>query len=287
MSELFSAIKVLDDIKRKVEDVSIQQQLEEVKDILGRLQAQGEAAALEAPAAVAPAVIPPSAPEVEIFGGQETDEFPDCCAVGNELGWFCTGTLIAPNLVVTARHCKMVTQVFLKGNDVTEPSKGEIIGVVAQHVHPDVDLRLLVLEKASKEVAPRQVARGAQVESAKQATAVGFGTIDQHGEVGYGRKRSVDVPITTLDCKYPTDENRYGCVPGKELVAGHRGLQRDSCRGDSGGPLYIQNGEGEYLLLGATSRGSSDAFAVCGDGGIYVRVDLCLDWIREETGADL
>ena len=25
----------------------------------------------------------------------------------------------------------------------------------------------------------------------------------------------------------------------------------------------------------------------CGDGGIYVRVDLCLDWIRDVTGAEI
>jgi secreted trypsin-like serine protease len=68
------------------------------------------------------------------------------------------------------------------------------------------------------------------------------------------------------------------------MVAGHRGLLLDSCRGDSGGPLYIRNTDGEYFLIGATSRGIRDSFTTCGDGGIYVRVDLCLDWIRNVTG---
>ena len=71
------------------------------------------------------------------------------------------------------------------------------------------------------------------------------------------------------------------------MVAGHRGLRMDSCKGDSGGPLYIEDREGEYYLLGATSRGARDALTTCGDGGIYVRVDLCLDWIREVTGVEI
>ncbi|MBC8115478.1 MAG: trypsin-like serine protease, partial [Candidatus Saccharimonas sp.] len=42
-----------------------------------------------------------------IVGGVDTDpgEFPDCVAVGSETGWCCTGTLVAPNVVVTAGHC--------------------------------------------------------------------------------------------------------------------------------------------------------------------------------------
>ena len=88
----------------------------------------------------------------------------------------------------------------------------------------------------------------------------------------------------SLGCESPADQARFGCRAGTEMVAGHRGLLRDSCRGDSGGPLYIQNPAGDFYLLGATSRGSRDGSHVCGDGGIYVRVDHFLDWIHEKTG---
>ncbi len=261
----------------------LQKQVETITDAVGRLQAEAEPT-IEEPAAAA--VMPPTAPAIEIVGGEETEQYPDCCAVGNDYEFYCSGTLIAPRVVVTADHCEGVTRVFLRGNDVSKPEDGEIIPVVEQFTHSEVDLRVLVLERDAA-VVPRHVAQGNESLGAERATLVGFGTIDLGGTVGYGIKRKVGVPITSLDCSDPEHPKRYGCLPGREIVAGHRGLQLDSCRGDSGGPLYIESGNGEYYLLGATSRGQREGFTVCGDGGIYVRVDLCLDWIREVTGVNI
>lgn len=262
---------------------ALQQQVEAITEAVGRLQADAELASAAEPAAAE--VMAPTAPAVEIVGGEETEQFPDCCAVGNDLGYYCSGTLIAPNVVVTADHCKRVTQVFLQGNDVSRPEDGQTIRVTKQFTHPELDLRVLVLEGEAG-LAPRHVAQGDEAH-AEWATLVGFGTIDYRGKIGYGIKRMVKVPITSLDCSDPGHPKRYGCLAGREMVAGHRGLRLDSCRGDSGGPLYIENGDGEYYLLGATSRGQRERFTICGDGGIYVRVDLCLDWIREVTGAEI
>lgn len=241
------------------------------------------------PDAFAPsAVIPPSQqdePE-SIVGGIPTTDYPDCCAIGDDDGFFCTGTLIAPRLVVTAKHCQGVTRVFLKGSDVRHLEDGEVRRVVDEKAHPDSDIRVLILESDST-VKPRHVAQGAEIGNPKKARLVGFGTVNLAGTVGYGLKRRVDVPITSLGCATPEDETKFGCNCGKEMVAGHRGLLKDSCRGDSGGPLYIKNADGGYSILGATSRGLGNTANVCGDGGIYVRVDQFLDWIREETGLDV
>jgi hypothetical protein len=259
----------------------LQQMISDIKDEMGRLQAQEGMATAEIPGQ--PAVVPPTAPEIEIVGGAETDQFPDCCAIGNDQRYICTGTLIAPNVVVTADHCRNVTRVFLRGNDISRPEDGETLRVVRQFSHPEVDLRVLLLERDSQ-VLPRHVAWGAGLSGIQTAILVGFGTIDVHGTVGYGLKRKVEVPLTSRDCSEPDAPKKYGCLPSREMVAGHRGLLLDSCRGDSGGPLYIRNTDGEYFLIGATSRGIRDSFTTCGDGGIYVRVDLCLDWIRNVTG---
>ena len=55
-------------------------------------------------------------------------------------GWGCTGTLIAPNVVLTAGHCEALhTRVFV-GNDVDK--KGRVFRV-RQHVrHPNFDQRV-------------------------------------------------------------------------------------------------------------------------------------------------
>ncbi|HEX7174918.1 MAG TPA: trypsin-like serine protease [Pyrinomonadaceae bacterium] len=233
-------------------------------------------------------VFPPSTqgePE-SIVGGKMTTDFPDCCAVGDDTEFYCTGTLIAPRLVVTAQHCPDLRRVFLKGNDVSRLDTGEVIRVVDNKEHPSNDLRVLVLERDSA-VKPRHVAQGAEVGNPKKARLVGFGTVNLGGTIGYGVKRMVDVPITSLGCESANDQTKFGCSGGKEMVAGHKGLLKDSCRGDSGGPLYIKSSTGAYYLLGATSRGLGNTNNVCGDGGIYVRVDKFLDWIRQETGIDV
>lgn len=242
-------------------------------------------------------VIPPTRTDEpdSIVGGQPTRGFPDCVALGNGSRYFCSGTLIAPNLVVTARHCATagITQVFVGGYDVNQPETGKIVGVkrdaagkYAIYEHPEADLMVVVLEHDSK-ISPRHIAQGDEIAQSdtKKAYLVGFGTIDFDGTKGFGLKRRVTVPITTLGCEEP---GQYGCKQGTEMVAGHRGLSKDSCRGDSGGPLYIQGPEGDYYLLGATSRGiSGPGLRTCGDGGIYVRVDQFVEWIREQTGVDV
>jgi hypothetical protein len=275
-------------------------QINAIKDELGRLQYQGGDTGSNIdlttglPAAPkVPSYIPPLTVEdgsgtagKEIVGGEETDEFPDCCAVGDDSDYYCTGTLIAPNVVVTADHCPNVTRVFLKGKDISKPQDGETIPVTQEFSHPEVDLKVLVLEKDSQ-VSPRHVAQRAEVYNVEKAVVAGFGTIDVHGTFGYGIKRRAEVPVMSIHCGEPTDTKDYGCVQHREIVAGHVGLKRDSCRGDSGGPLYIAAPDGDYYLLGATSRGARNSFTTCGDGGIYVRVDRCLDWIREITGVNI
>lgn len=222
-------------------------------------------------------------PSPTIVGGEETDLFPDCCAVGTPSGFFCSGVLVAPNVVLSAGHCTGATLVFLKGSDVNVPADGERIAIAQSFRHPDRDLRALVLEHASQ-VKPRHVARGAEVGSPTRGTLVGFGDTDPDGTSGYGKKRRVEVPIESLDCASPGDAQKFACVPGVELVVGHPGLMQDGCDGDSGGPLYIENANGGFQLLGIFSRGTRDIAHNCGDGSICLRVDKFLDWIRAQTG---
>jgi secreted trypsin-like serine protease len=149
---------------------------------------------------------------------------------------------------------------------------------------------VLLLEEPVDDVTPRPLAAAAVIDGATDGRVVGFGHTDPSGEFGYGRKRQVDVPIASPDCRGSShgrsDVEYYGCYLGKEIVAGRLGLVQDSCSGDSGGPFYIE-AAGEWLLAASVSRATLSARHPCGDGGIYVRVDAYRDWIESIPGVQL
>ena len=228
-----------------------------------------------------------------IIGGEATSDYPDCVAVGSDQAWGCTGTLIAPNVVLTAGHCVGVATRIYIGTDVTQP--GRIVRVSQRIQHPAYhtgtqhnDLTVLVLAEQVDGVEPRQLADGATIDNATDGRAVGFGATEMTGKRGYGVKRMVDVAIASPSCSGSVggqDDNvAYGCDLGLELIAGKPALMRDTCRGDSGGPFYVQNSFGDWQLAAATSRATDSAPHSCGDGGVYVRVDKYVDWIRDAAG---
>jgi hypothetical protein len=219
-----------------------------------------------------------------ITGGMPTQLFPDCVAVGDEVGFCCTGSLIAPKVVVSAAHCPVHAgcdkRVFI-GANVAGP--GRVVDVAQSVVHPNYpatgvydDLVVLILAEPVEDVAPRKIASAESLSNARTTRLVGFGNTDFGGTTGYGQRQLVDVGIAS-------DDPAYGARPETEFVAGAVGLDKDSCKGDSGGPAYIDV-DGEWQLAGATSRGTSIAPRICGDGGIYTRVHAYVDWIESIAG---
>jgi len=229
--------------------------------------------------------------KMRIFGGEETTEgeYPDCVAVGTPGAFCCTGTLIGPNVVLTAGHCGdggCAGRVYV-GIDANHPDPKKIVKVKTVKVHEkynpftlENDLTLLILEKDVTEVTPRKIAATADVEASFFVRLVGFGFT----EVGmFGVQNKVDVAIASASCDCDDCPDKYGCHKGKEMVAG--GAGKDSCNGDSGGPAYISK-DGEWQLAGATSRATRNSVQNCGDGGVYVRVDKYLDWIKTTAAAN-
>lgn len=232
-----------------------------------------------------------------VIGGApvKAGEFVDCVAVGSDNQWGCTGTLIASNVVVTAGHCAdFATRVFF-GNDVTKP--GKVVSVKKRVRHPKYrqgkhnDLMVLLLAEKVSTVAPRKLAAKAMLDKATDGRVIGFGATDAMGRFGYGVKRFVDVPVASPSCQGRVDGQddsvTYGCDPGLEIIAGRPLLEQDSCKGDSGGPFYVQGQNGQWLLGGATSRATDSAMHECGDGGVYVRMDRYRTWIDGIPGVVL
>ncbi|NUT53588.1 MAG: serine protease [Saccharothrix sp.] len=222
-----------------------------------------------------------------IVGGERTAAFPDCVAVGSAHDWCCSGTLVAPNVVVTAAHCLdqgCGDRVFF-GEDVAFPDSGRTVGVRRAvpaprfaEEDPFGDLAVLILRDAA-DVAPRVIARPDALDDATFVRVAGFGNTDVDSTGGYGVKRQVDVPLAG-------DSPTYRADFATEFVAGAPFLDVDSCQGDSGGPAYVSVA-GEWQLAGATSRAVKHRgrpVRPCGDGGVYTRVGEYEEWIRSVPG---
>lgn len=232
-----------------------------------------------------------------IVGGVTTTDFPECCLVGRKnpngtVGWFCSGALIHPRIVLTAGHCfipsNRANTVALNATDQNHLQTAELLTVrrMSQHpryqqTHEFSDMSVIILRTPSH-VAPVQVASTAEMTSATDTTLVGFGNDDVNSTRGFGIKRKVTVPITnirrTATENLDAAEQALGFESDLEFVAGAPGF--DTCNGDSGGPAYIFDGANKRLA-GLTSRATNEAEHPCGDGGIYTRVDLHVDFIRQ------
>jgi secreted trypsin-like serine protease len=108
---------------------------------------------------------------------------------------------------------------------------------------------------------------------------VGFGETDAEVRRGMTTRHFVDVTAHGYGCD--TSTLATGCMPPLELVLGRNG-GRDTCAGDSGGPV-LENAGGSLRIVAVTSRSILGGVLRCGDGGIYTRVDQVDSWIRAVT----
>ena len=104
------------------------------------------------------------------------------------------------------------------------------------------------------------------------ATALGWGTISNEGPLSK-TLQTVNLPLVDLaTCSKQLDEN----LPATNFCAGGEG-GKDTCSGDSGGALFIENA-GVHIMLGLTSWG--DECALKGKPGVYTRISSFKSWIE-------
>lgn len=217
--------------------------------------------------------------DVRLEAACERDEsFCDAVAVGTPGRWHCSGVVVGPRAVLTARHCLPATRVGV-GGDLAAVTRTAVVERV-QYAPAPVDLVLLTVDAdLSIEARPRWTdPRPPDL----ALLAVGFGspdarTLGRHREgvwLDMGPRWGCDLRISSV----------AGCLAGLELVAtSERG--KDTCNGDSGGPIYARTEDG-WTLVGVTSRPVRSSLLACGEGGIFVRVDALQSWLspRLEEG---
>jgi hypothetical protein len=234
-----------------------------------------------------------AAPPAYIVNGSRTSDPAQVVAIAYETeeksGYFCSGTLIDAQWVVTAAHCVALFDGDLRGarfsvlftDDVFGGEWDEEVGVDRWVSHPDyaaldesepvlthADIGLLHLERPA-DAEPLPISADSVVNwGDRELRYVGFGKTADDAEID-GFKRYADI---AYDGFYD------------DLIFAHDDDQ-NTCYGDSGGAALIPDGADGWKLAGVNSYIFGDA-TFCVDGAnAATRVDRYVPWL-DEWGVD-
>jgi secreted trypsin-like serine protease len=234
-------------------------------------------ALLVLPAAAAAA---PSA-GASIIGGHPVsiEEFPSLVyieAVEGKHGFACTGTVVAPRIVLTAAHCVEDIEkgtitpaaTYALSTGVADPHSAgptNIFHVVATHVFPGFDpgllhgdAAILVLDRPTS--APPLALDGAGdaglYSGGAEAQLTGWGLTKANAKEAPGNLQAATMLIQpSKTCREKIKPFYRPYLPAAQvcLLAANRGS--GGCFGDSGGPAIARRADGTSVQVGVTSTG--------------------------------
>merc|ERR1712066_1071707 len=248
---------------------------------------------------------PPAAER--IVGGHEAEEhqWPWQVALFIDNAWFCGGSIISENYVLTAAHCvdgASYFDIMAGAHNVRAASEPHRVEITSYNgwTHPQWDDSTLANDLALIElpspidfndyISPSCMPeKGDTADESELVTVTGWGKpSDSAGGISPVLRMVSDLPcISNAECN-----SFYGIV-GDGIVCIDTTGGKGSCNGDSGGPLVMKAGmrwkDGmatpgqKWNQVGIVSFGSSAGCEVGYPAG-FTRVEYYLEWIMSETG---
>ncbi|XP_037033895.1 proclotting enzyme [Bradysia coprophila] len=236
--------------------------------------------------------------KTKIIGGHnaEPNEWPFIAVLFNAGRQFCGGSLIDDIHILTAAHCVAhmtswdVAGLTVRLGDHNIKSDTEVRHVerrikrVVRHRGFDSrtlynDVAVLTMDSPvsfSHSVRPICLpSSNSKQYSGNTATVIGWGSLRENGPQP-AILQEVSIPIwTNAECRRKYGPAAPGGIVESMLCAGQPA--KDSCSGDSGGPLMVN--DGRWTQVGIVSWGIG-----CGKGqypGVYSRVTYYLPWITK------
>jgi secreted trypsin-like serine protease len=221
-------------------------------------------------------------------------------AKAGKSSFWCTGSVIAPNVVLTAGHCAVdengrreaasVFHVYTGSLDLSSRAGQTESRVVKVLTAPKFDLETLVPDEALLVLATPTTAPPVAI-ATREDTALytpgapvvlaGWGEVKIHGYTPDELKFTTSTLQTDRACAAEADEAPILFRPGWMLCTAGTGM---ACKGDSGGPVIepvtpAPATPADYRLIGTTSWGDDE----CGYLSVASSVLPLSDWIAEQV----
>jgi hypothetical protein len=190
----------------------------------------------------------------------------------------CSGVLIAPNLVLTAQHCRgplgETPTAVIGRSDINAVSTGRVALVVATYPHPSTDLAVMQLDEPIKqvpiEISSENVGSGP---TGIPYTAYGYGRInDRPGKAKFDDRLHSAVGLVA-ECPFDAPEKVTLCLKAASIQA--------VCDGDSGGAVVNPQGQLTGIMVYIFDDGYYDSPCLGELWGAVVTGGSVSDWLHQ------